>query len=1021
MQINTIDLLTPRHMTIKYRLPFIIGTLFLCMLYGFPLTAQNYPPQGTVKIMPLGNSITQGTTGQDRAPYRRYLWLKLQQNNFNNVDFIGSLNNVQNSAGPGFFNDYNRNHEGHWGWRASEILNGYQRDDQPNNTGSGKLSVWLQSHVPDLVMLHLGTNEMIQYNVEVDGSLEAFYANTIQTIREIITELRNTNPDVFIFLAQLIPAKRSDVNTRITTFNTHLFNLAKELDQPYPRVILVDQNNGFIAATDLYDNWHPNAVGAQKMADRWYEHIELYLDSNLPPYSGPRFVAQLANNYPMVIGDEFEISLSNVRNSTTVQSLNGPALVEIKSDYPSAGNMIFNGNVDFFQGNAIMPILINNAGSYNLSIKVSGVAYEEEIKNVHVNDYLVWKGLASSDWNNPTNWQQGIAPAGYPSFIIIEPENYQPAITTAVSANKIIVQRDAHLTISAAGILTIENNNQVVVRPGGSLTSNGLVQNHAAANGFIIESDKDATASVIINNSGVQATVQRFLSGMVFHIISPPVIGQSFQDFFENNSISKNVVYAMQQYYQEQGWSAYFSSDKNGVMEPGKAYSIRIGPRDGGVVVFKGVLLHESLPQEIKRTSSTNGWNGIGNPFTSSIGASQQASVTSFLEQNVNQLDASYAGLYLWDPRLYGEETGGYRILNNIEDEQKNYLSLGQGFIVKSRPEGGEVSFDVNKRSHTNPGFYKKQTIAPWYHLTLNAHDNNGNISSTRLVFNQAMSKGLDVTYDAGVYNPENNFLVYSRFAQGESDIKLAVQALPDAFENMIVPLGLLHNEKTEITFSVQSLNLPDETYVYLEDTYENILTDLTSQDYSFTVEQSTDLANRFLVHLQNQKTFPVHFMASMNTYGNVLAQVKGEKIVTGTMIPKGRSIVFKAIPEENAVFRYWIVNNENHTHLNQEIFILDNLDHPVTVVAVFDFISSIQAHLDAFKVFRSGDFIIVDNLFQKSVSASLYHLNGQKILSDHTRNTERLEYEISGIATGIYILQLVGEQEVHNIKILIK
>ena len=39
------------------------------------------------------------------------------------------------------------------------------------------------------------------------------------------------------------------------------------------RVVVVDQDEGFVAAADLHDPWHPNAAGEQKMADKWMQAL----------------------------------------------------------------------------------------------------------------------------------------------------------------------------------------------------------------------------------------------------------------------------------------------------------------------------------------------------------------------------------------------------------------------------------------------------------------------------------------------------------------------------------------------------------------------------------------------------------------------------------------------------------------------------------------------------------------------------------------------------------------------------
>ncbi|HYE06389.1 MAG TPA: hypothetical protein VEL07_12820 [Planctomycetota bacterium] len=92
-----------------------------------------------IRIMPLGDSITQGNTQQDS--YRRPLWHKLAAAGYH-VDFVGS--EKTNFTGAAAHPDFDQDNEGHYGWTIPGILE--------------RLDGWLAQNVPDVVLLHLGTN-----------------------------------------------------------------------------------------------------------------------------------------------------------------------------------------------------------------------------------------------------------------------------------------------------------------------------------------------------------------------------------------------------------------------------------------------------------------------------------------------------------------------------------------------------------------------------------------------------------------------------------------------------------------------------------------------------------------------------------------------------------------------------------------------------------------------------------------------------------------------------------------------
>ncbi len=199
--------------------------------------------------MPLGDSITQGYRGHDS--YRRGLWLKLKQTGFK-VDFVGSLR--KNYWGMPRHTDFDMDHEGHWGWRADQVL--------------AKMGKWASKNVPDIVLLHLGTND-------IGGGQDI--EETVGEIEKIVMILRKYNAKVKVLLAQIIPVANKAITKRIEKFNKELETLAESINTEESPVILVNHFDGFNPKTDTYDGVHPNDQGMDKMADKWYKTLVEYL------------------------------------------------------------------------------------------------------------------------------------------------------------------------------------------------------------------------------------------------------------------------------------------------------------------------------------------------------------------------------------------------------------------------------------------------------------------------------------------------------------------------------------------------------------------------------------------------------------------------------------------------------------------------------------------------------------------------------------------------------------------------
>ena len=95
--------------TVLRLLVAVAVTLATSALLGFGTAAAE--SNGGVRIMPLGDSITDGV--QTPGGYRIGLWQRFVANGYRE-DFVGSLSN-----GPAALGDHD--HEGHSGWRIDQI------------------------------------------------------------------------------------------------------------------------------------------------------------------------------------------------------------------------------------------------------------------------------------------------------------------------------------------------------------------------------------------------------------------------------------------------------------------------------------------------------------------------------------------------------------------------------------------------------------------------------------------------------------------------------------------------------------------------------------------------------------------------------------------------------------------------------------------------------------------------------------------------------------------------------------
>ena len=218
-------------------------TVFLFLTFGYMSPAQ------TIKVMPLGNSITEGQN--EHASYRYWLWHQLKNAKYD-IDFVGSMSRAAPCC-----QDYDWDHEGHWGWRTDEILRNISR--------------WAAKYQPDIVLIHLGTNDIFQGQS---------IASTRAELEQIIDRFRDIRPDVMILIAQIIPGAVRYHN-RVKELNEAVSILARFKNTSHSPVIVVDQFSGFDYRLDTYDGVHPNEIGEKKMAYKWYKALqECFINSS---------------------------------------------------------------------------------------------------------------------------------------------------------------------------------------------------------------------------------------------------------------------------------------------------------------------------------------------------------------------------------------------------------------------------------------------------------------------------------------------------------------------------------------------------------------------------------------------------------------------------------------------------------------------------------------------------------------------------------------------------------------------
>ncbi|KAK5111586.1 hypothetical protein LTR85_011815 [Meristemomyces frigidus] len=195
-----------------------------------------------LRILPLGASIVYGFTSYDGNGFRYGLRNQLVYDG-NHVNMIGSV-----QAGTMADNDC----EGWPGYVITQVAE------------KAELSIPSQ---PNLVLLHLGTNDCVQ-DIDIN--------NAGSRLKTLIDRLFDAIPDVTIVASTLLPNGNANTQANVKIYNSQIPGIVQDLQVAGQEITYVDFSSSYFSLSDLgSDGTHPTAAGYQKMAEVWYQGIQV--------------------------------------------------------------------------------------------------------------------------------------------------------------------------------------------------------------------------------------------------------------------------------------------------------------------------------------------------------------------------------------------------------------------------------------------------------------------------------------------------------------------------------------------------------------------------------------------------------------------------------------------------------------------------------------------------------------------------------------------------------------------------
>jgi hypothetical protein len=443
-----------------------------------------------------------------------------------------------------------------------------------------------------------------------------------------------------------------------------------------------------------------------------------------------------------------------------------------------------------------------------------------------------WTGALNNNWSTPGNWTLNTVPQQNVNVIIPGSLVNYPNISGSSEANFIEISTGATLTIA----------------PSGQLSVNGNLINNSGVSGLLIESNASGTGSVILKNAGVPAQIGRWMSGNQWHHCSSPVF-QSIPNFLQNNphiptnGLSRGMMDFDTEHDQ---WNSFFTNSSPGDLIASKGFMLRTNA--DASVNYTGTVNAGTI--SIETNALGHRWNCIGNPYSAAIKLTgTEGSNDNFYEINFDKIDNIYSAIYIWDN---SESTQAYTLVNRASST--HYAALAQGFFVKAKSSAtGSFQFTQAMQVHQNTVQLKSvKTDDPEIKLLI-ANNNLKVKTSIKLI--EGMSRGLDVGYDAGILKAEPRLSIFTRLVD-DVDAEFMLQCLSNQdYQLLKIPVGFDCSAGGTITISAETLNLPGDFRVILEDKDQQKFVDLAKDAYTTTTNANTMASDRFVLHTSEMTT----------------------------------------------------------------------------------------------------------------------------------------------------------------------
>jgi len=366
----------------------------------------------------------------------------------------------------------------------------------------------------------------------------------------------------------------------------------------------------------------------------------------------------------------------------------------------------------------------------------------------------------------------------------------------------------------------------------------------------------DAFSSLIVSGTATGNIVyNRYVNsydtnalGGGWDLVGAPA-GMTISAFITENGTNIEVLgnnYAFAQFNNATGqWERYATASQTGSFISGQGYSM--ATNTGATVAFTGAMQTTDQSINVINNNGLNNvgrrWNLVSNPFPSYIAgndaAGTAAGTANFMNVNATVIDGNFLYVYGWNG-------SSYTIYN--ETTEAFSMAPGQAFWVAAENiTDTALNFTAAMRTTTGTGDFVLGPQPLVHKLELKLFNGDMQQAATKFYFRDGLSLDLDPGYDAGAFNQTTK--LSTRLAGGSQEFAFEINAMGiDALQNTRVPLEIRQNAGQAFRVSIADMELPEDIYVYLEDTVNGTLTSLKEGDFELVAQSNLSGSDRFFI-----------------------------------------------------------------------------------------------------------------------------------------------------------------------------